>query len=107
MDLRKLQDEIENLIPEGQTSIDMIAESITEHLHDSGYLDTPQWQPIETAPRDGTPLLICCIKASKYTNVKSGFMAVNRWEKFWGSFNPKYFPATHWMPLPKPPEDTE
>ena len=47
VDLKELQDEIENLIPEGLTYIGMIAESITDHLHENGYLNTPQTEDTE------------------------------------------------------------
>lgn len=62
-----------------------------------------QWQPIETAPRDG-----------------SWFIAVSSWNKYavscyqWDGYNfmtefeiamPKDV-YTHWQPLPEPPNDT-
>jgi len=66
----------------------------------------PQWQPIETAPNDGkTKALYGCFKekkwyeciskrgngvGGKHVNVPTGFRS--------------YTGATHWMPLPKPPE---
>ena len=69
-----------------------------------GSFEMTDWRPIETAPRDGTPILIGCART------KSIRWAV--WSKgFWrdgyahlggmiaGVPNP-----TDWMPLPEPPE---
>jgi len=73
-----------------------------------------EWQPIETAPKDGTRVLLICCKTSaecrrfmhhmevdfwhdKKTAPKSGFVG-------WGLFNNSYWPPTHWMPLPEPPK---
>lgn len=63
------------------------------------------WQPIETAPKDGTRILAFSAKApggpridlTWWRNVKeNGYVG-------WGEFNETYWPATHWMPLPVPP----
>jgi len=71
-----------------------------------------QWQPIETAPKDGTKFLAGrFVKKCPYD--ANGHIAVDRWHERakgdhyngLGSFNGNYWPATHWMPLPQPPED--
>ena len=58
-----------------------------------------EWQPIETAPKDGTPIL----------GFADGKQAIVEWLEYWklcvwGSFadDGKWWP-THWMPLPPPP----
>lgn len=71
---------------------------------------TPQWQPIDTAPKDGTSILL-----GRFTgNPKEqheGLQAVD-WYRTpakdagfigFGKFNAQYWPPTHWMPLPPPP----
>lgn len=68
-----------------------------------------EWQPIGTAPRDGTPILACC----DLPNLYSPCMVV------WAAYHPnasgketwrsspicgnKMEHITHWMPLPKRP----
>jgi hypothetical protein len=59
--------------------------------------EMPPWQPIESAPRDGTKILAC--------NVDSGFVIVVyfRGLHFTDGQWPM-IPVTHWCPLPPPPE---
>lgn len=60
------------------------------------------WQPIDTAPKDGTPILVW----------NAGYVAVMCWwERCWEYANgiQRYWPRaderepTHWMPLPDAP----
>lgn len=68
------------------------------------------WQPIETAPKDGTPILAY---SAQYPS-KNRKISVTWWRGpwdnkgyvGWGEFNDQHFPATHWMPLPAAPEAT-
>lgn len=68
------------------------------------------WLPIESAPRDGTPLLL-----GRFTGelkaAHEGRVRVDHWHERglhgfegWGYFNPRFWPATHWQPLPPPPQ---
>jgi len=73
-----------------------------------------EWQPIETAPRDGTDIILYEpatvsfpgeLKTGKWWNAwygdetKPGWIISNCDEEYgW------YIEATHWMPLPKPPK---
>ena len=56
-----------------------------------------EWQPIETAPKDGREILGWFGSAS-----------VIRWhigtESFWTDGFMRLREPTHWMPLPEPPE---
>lgn len=68
-----------------------------------------EWQPIETAPKDGTPILCGRFVPRDRHN---GRVRVDWWRSYeegcgfvgFGEFNQHYWPATHWMPLPDPPE---
>lgn len=62
-----------------------------------------EWQPIETAPRDGTDVLLLCGKS---------WCAVGRYAPIgcWiaePSHEPYSLYPTHWMPLPEPPKDKD
>lgn len=62
-----------------------------------------EWQPIETAPKDGTPVLIFWSK--KYIGIgehapEDAFFGAYWWAYGTGKCNP-----SHWMPLPPPPKD--
>lgn len=68
------------------------------------------WQPIETAPRDGTTILM-----GKFHDGDFYWMASGRIEdgQFWCDFPDEFFVPfshqnpTHWMPLPAPPKAGE
>lgn len=62
------------------------------------------WQPIETAPKDGTVILAC--KADEYPHATAAVM----WEPFhqswacsWDNWPLETFAATHWAPMPAKP----
>lgn len=61
------------------------------------------WKDISTAPKDGTPILVCvsgCWPDTVAWNAKQ-----EAWEEGDGSFSTlDDWPLTHWMPLPEPPE---
>lgn len=68
-----------------------------------------EWQPIETAPKDGAPFLACM----DWRVDDLGKCCVIRWRAPISSRSPgqwlsipgdwSYRP-THWMPLPEPPQ---
>lgn len=69
-----------------------------------GYLKAqPQWQPIETAPKNGIPILA----KGKYSSVCAFW---NKDHEMWlcheypDSYNTYEIQPTHWMPLPKLPK---
>lgn len=65
------------------------------------------WQPIETAPKDGTVVLAITMEAQKPSARVSwfegdGWVRIWKPEKFAGTGPARWWP-THWMPLPPPP----
>jgi len=61
-----------------------------------------EWQPIQTAPKDGSPFLA-------YTISRAGFAPAPSYRIEIASWKMNYFHApwgipTHWMPMPDPPE---
>lgn len=78
------------------------------------------WQPIETAPKDGTKILLAVPPNERWdafifktvlynASVGEGLWYNEEWrwandscECCWGRIYPT--PPTHWMPLPEPPK---
>jgi len=64
----------------------------------------PAWQPIETAPKDGTVILGYCRGIQKVVNWIKGF---DKWTLIF-SFDPNndgWYEPTHWQPLPENPKE--
>ena len=62
------------------------------------------WQPIETAPRDGGHVIVYVVLGNDLPTVTLGKWNVTfqRWDIGWSGYV-KGEP-THWMPLPPPPK---
>lgn len=61
--------------------------------------DEREWRPIETAPKNGTEVLLWCERRQGH------FIGV--WDSSsdrWKSFGNTIY-ATHWMPMPEPPDE--
>jgi hypothetical protein len=69
-----------------------------------------EWHPIETAPVDGTPVLLWPFinfgepgkKDPAY--VAAGFFC-DEWGDWYDLIFGEHFNPTHWMPLPAPPAE--
>lgn len=71
-----------------------------------------KWKPIETAPKDGTPVLLYSAAAVEQGRLKkTAGCAVDFWHDpnhddchftGWGKFNPNYWPPSHWAPIETP-----
>ena len=73
-----------------------------------------EWQPIETAPKDGTTILLYRPDALPWGRVTPGKWEEQKYHKrpapFWeiwykigGAYESRTWEPTHWMPLPEPP----
>lgn len=83
------------------------AAAIATALRTAGHVIEQGWQPIETAPQDGTQVLLI---ARYPTNVAWSDQYHSWWhtravteDVHWARW-PHTFPPTHWRPLPAPPE---
>lgn len=58
-----------------------------------------KWEPIETAPKDGSEILL--FFTTHFSKICVGHYAIGNWIESQGwSIADK---PTHWMPLPEPP----
>lgn len=63
----------------------------------------PQWQPIETAPHDGTVILL---SGKAGLNMVCGFWESDGWLMFPNLANISLDSVYFWQPLPEPPKVT-
>jgi hypothetical protein len=70
-----------------------------------------KWQPIETAPQDGTWVLLACgsggdgwVVAGWLDTEHGGYWHVN---EHWTDAHSSPIYPTHWMPYPEPPSSPE
>ena len=64
-----------------------------------------EWQPIESAPKDGTPILVWLKEASLCTHIHSARLMEDGKPSIIGHhFAFDVGEPTHWMPLPQPPQ---
>lgn len=79
--------------------IGLAAETVKAYLAALG----DGWQPIETAPRDGTRVLLF----APATKDRAAVVRNDYWwsqERAWAHMRPDHS-YTHWRPLPAPPRD--
>lgn len=69
------------------------------------------WQPIETAPKDGTNCVVYAARGkggAKRRSRNGCFASVAHFERGWGWLSTPgdyQLAPTHWQPLPKPPAE--
>ena len=63
-----------------------------------------EWQPISTAPRDGSSFVVIRPGAKKH-HYRVVFYSGIFPRKPFKTYHGTYTDATHWIPLPKPPGD--
>lgn len=68
------------------------------------------WQPIETAPRDGTRILAWIPCDDEKHEIMWMDVSINGWDRwhYAGGWIPAFCQQpTHWQPLPGPPKEGE
>ena len=110
-------------VPAHQLELDPIDEAITAGRAALANAEPAGWQPIETAPKDGRPILLfgdCRVTSGNWSApsetpriiYQDGFAPDtewDEWEPYWESWDGGFteeHPPTHWMPLPAAPKDT-
>lgn len=80
-----------------------VMDKLAVHMAEQGSTSCAEWQPIETAPKDGTRIIVSKVNGPVWCNVNWRHMIrkPDRWDSFVGAVP---FEPTHWMPLPEPPD---
>ena len=96
---------------EAAQRIRALSEALQEACHERDGLLVPEWQPIETAPRDGTNVLLyatvppTAMLAMDGPVIMSGYFDSmdDAWCSTLATFFGPFVNPTNWMPLPTPP----
>jgi hypothetical protein len=78
---------------------------IVENRYICAICKSPLWQPIETAPKDGTVIIVYGYKNDR-PNVQTHFYQTAAWvgNGYTNAANSWLKDVTHWMLLPAPPK---
>lgn len=92
--------------------VEGLPERLTDQCADAGSLPAlAGWQPIETAPKDGTVILACDEWGGMFVVKWTACGPKGQWDLTEvGSYATDAWPSsdpTHWMPLPPPPVQGE
>lgn len=66
-----------------------------------------EWQPIETAPKDGSEILLFCPDDEPQVVAGNYYRPAKCWmyaDQLMNEVSPDGCQPTHWMPLPEPPK---
>ncbi len=67
---------------------------------------TLQWRPIQTAPTDGSEIILAVIDAAEVRHIDIGaWEPLNDRETGWATDRGDFDQPTHWLPLPGADED--
>lgn len=78
--------------------------------------DARQWRPIESAPKDGTRVMLCRPRAGNDVRIVFGSWDADPYaqkprpfwsddqDRIWGRDHQRKMVPTHWQPLPAPPQ---
>jgi hypothetical protein len=85
----------------------VLPERLTDRCADAGPSPRSPWQPIETAPTDGTPVLLIGFypTATGWSDVYHSWAEAPSWRSDWQVHWvrwPHNFRPTHWMPMRTP-----
>ena len=77
-------------------------EQLLKHIKElEAQLDAFQWQPIETAPKDGTAILV----NTGYAHDAWQYVTAHYRNDLWvACCSSSIVRPSHWMPLPEPPQ---
>ncbi|RUM98983.1 DUF551 domain-containing protein [Pseudaminobacter arsenicus] len=96
--------------PDGPEAADTITAQAAENERLKALLDKAVWQPMDTAPKDGTPVLLWAPDYREFASVGTWCDRVAAWDADAGMMEegPALFDdacdgPTHWMPLPAAP----
>jgi hypothetical protein len=71
--------------------------------------DAAKWRPIESAPKDGTIILISGYVGNRPESGERFVVSAMWWDESGGwkddALSTDFYPPTHWMPLPNPPQE--
>lgn len=67
------------------------------------------WRPIDSAPKDGTPILCFTPDQSEFGFIDTSKIEILWWasDEWQNDCDDVFFQPTHWMPLPNPPTKLE
>ncbi len=73
--------------------------------HAIEHMKRDQWQPIETAPKDGTGVLLCIsIGDGHHVQYTGSYHDGHWWVTNFSGGDEYWYTPTDWMPLPEPPQ---
>ena len=102
-DIEKAADAIEAMEIEILWLRETVQITYAENIDMRSLLETNQWQPIETAPKDGK--VLCLVNGDEVLLLERYLInGLYQWQAHHSSWPDEYQP-THWVPLPEAPNE--